>query len=340
MKNKNIFVTALIFIMGICLTLPLFAQSYNMDIEEIVKKFEKNLDINIIPNNISAQQLVPFLNVAVNKRDINVVKKILDIGIDLQGSEDLYYQDPLLIALANKCDDETMLDTDKEIMKLLVDNGADMTKPYLTPYQLYDFGLVTEYLHNCEYPNREATVRKDDRFNVISVATGYISGKTNPYYIEKLDYLLKLGAKNGAINKIDMKAFATVMLNYDRAGKEVIDILFDNNMLIKEEHTKIVKNLTTARQSVRHYPIDRPVRYPLSSEKIQKMCERTSNNKIRKCWLPELKRVEKEEKLIAKLEQRRLDQQEKFSKQVEEALMNIKLEQLNEVERLGKEFNY
>lgn len=340
MKNKNIFTTALVFIMSVCFALPLFAQGYNPDMEQVVKKFEKNLDVNIIPDNISAQQLVPFLNVAVNKRDMSVINKILNIGVDLQGSEDIHYQDPLLIALANKCDDEVMLNTDKEIMKLLINNGADMTKPYLTPYQLYDFGIVAEYFHNCKYPNKEAKVRKDDHFNVISVATGYISGETDPYYIEKFDYLLKLGTKNGAVNQIDMKAFATVMLNYDKAGEEVIDILFDNNILIKEEYAKIVKNSTIARQKANSCPIDKPIRLPQSSEEIQRMCERTSSNNVRKCWLPELKRVEKDEQLIARLEQRRFEQQEEFSKRVEEALMKIKLEKLDEIKQLEKEFNY
>ncbi|MBO4708078.1 MAG: hypothetical protein J5594_05970 [Elusimicrobiaceae bacterium] len=378
MKNKNIILAALIFIMSICFALPSFAQ-VDMDaiepnveeihtllkpakvikpevvkqevvnnpvldivaIEEIVEEFEKNLDINLIPDNISTHQLVPFLNVAVNKRNIAVVKEILGKGANLQGSEDIYYQDPLLIALSNKCDNEEMLDTDKEIMKLLVDNGSDMTKPYLTPYQLYDFGVVAEYLHSIKNPTKEAKVKKNDRFNLISVAAGYVSKTTNPYYVEKFDYLLKLGAKNGAVNKIDMKAFATVMSNYEKAGKDIIDILFDNDMIIKEEHALIVKNLTTKRQVESNYPTDgRPFRAPLSSEKIQRMCERTSSNNIRKSWLPELRRVEKEEKLIARLEQKREEQLEKFSKQVEEAVLKINLEKLNRIEQLGKKLNY
>ena len=138
-----------------------------------------------------------------------------------------------------------------------------------------------------------------------------------------------------------MKAFATVMSNYEKAGKDIIDILFDNDMIIKEEHALIVKNLTTKRQVESNYPTDgRPFRAPLSSEKIQRMCERTSSNNIRKSWLPELRRVEKEEKLIARLEQKREEQLEKFSKQVEEAVLKINLEKLNRIEQLGKKLNY
>ena len=340
MKNKSIFITALIFIMGACFALPSFAQGYDADMEQIVKKFEKNLDVNIIPDNISAQQLVPFLNVAVNKRDMSVINKILNMGVDLQGSEDLYYQDPLLIALANKCDDETMLDTDKKIMKLLIDNGAGMTKPYLTPYQEYNFGLVSFYLHSPKYPNSVDAIRKDDRYNVITVATGYVAENTDSYYIEKLDYLLKLGAKNSAVNKIDMKAFATVISKYQKKGKELIDVLLNNNMIVKEEHSKIIKNLVIQRQRKIQYKTGINV-LPLSSEKIRKRyVEKTYDPVIVAIWTDELKAVEKDEQLIARLEQRRFEQQEEFSKRLEEALTNIRLEKLNEIEQLGKGFNY
>lgn len=301
-----------------------------INIEELLAQFENNLDVNLIPN-ISKQQMVPFLNVAVNKRDIEVVKEILDRGVDLQGSDDLYYQDPLLIALSNKCDTELALDTDKEIMKLLVENGADMTKTYLKPYQQYDFGVVAEYLHRFKDPYQISYIEKNDKYNVITVATGYIAKNNNPQYTEKFNYLLKLGAKNGAVNKIDIRAFATIMSQYHKNGKGMIDLLLSNDMIIKEDHIKVVKNLTIQRQKRNRYPTAGISirKLPYSSDKIKKICKNTSYPDIIQMWLPELQKVEKEEELIARLEQKMVKQQEEFVKKIENAVMQINLDKLD-----------
>ena len=100
-------------------------------------------------------------------------------------------------------------------------------------------------------------------------------------------------------------------------------------MIIKEDHIKVVKNLTTQRQKQNHCPTDRPLRHPLSSDKIKKMCESTAYPDIIQMWLPELQKVEKEEELIARLEQKMVKQQEEFVKKIENAVMQINLDKLD-----------
>lgn len=344
---KKISIVAFAFMMSAFLALPVFAQVNNSDFEDIVTQFEETLNVNLIPNNMTGQQLVPFLNVAIKKRNIEIVKEILGRGVDLQGSEDIYYQDPLLIALSNGYDTESSLDIDKEIMTLLVENGADMTKRYLTPYQEYYFGLISLYLHGTWHPSEISPVNKKDRYNVISIATGYVTKHIEPYYIEKFLHLLNLGSKKDAINQIDMRAFAAVVSKYHEEGEKIMDVLLNNNMIVEGEHIQIVKNLIIDRQRELPYKTGFN-KLPLSSEKVkEKYMEKTHNPVLVAMWTKEFKEVEKDEKLISRLEQMRAEQQEMYANQVVETTVEEKSEvegllkrKLKTAKRLFKETIY
>ena len=339
MKIKNIITIVLAFVMGITFVLPAVAQTDNTDMETIMEQFKNNPDASLIPEDASNADLIKFLNMAIIKRKLPVVEDILAKGVDLQGSDDPSYQDPLLVVLLL---DEVRsrgsfgsLGIDEEIMKLLVDHGLDMTMPYITPDQTYDSKQIKDFFKGTV---KGYEINENDRFNVFSVALAILNKDYDNYFSTKFQYLLQLGKDKSVVNKIDMKNFAQSAHTYRL--QIAIDTLLKNNMIVKEEHIKIVKRIMITKEQDA-FPLFRASGMgvifdePMSSGELERYRNTTVVGRGFTSISKEKKRtkaialVRKYEELLHKLEKQRAEQQEEFTKNLDEAITQINLDKLS-----------